>query len=327
MIARAQLSNDPAKCLSKALGCLGGLAIGDTMGELARSEHYREKYGIITSIYEGTQSTDDTEFAILTAVTALACGGHLTDDVVHAHWMEHVVEGGIHGRSGAVSLGARENLKRGMRAPLSGQDNCHFYDDGVAMRIAPVGIVWAGDPDKAAEMAAVDGRISHHADGVWAGQAVAASIAVAMVDGTVEEIVQAGLARIPEASWLGRAMARAMAICEQEKTLESAWEPLHDALWQPYRAAAPEAVAQAYAIFRLIGERGFRHGVIAGSNFGRDADTLGALLGALCGARYGAEAIPKGWIDAVRKPRGVCLPFTAQYDIIALAQQLAALIV
>jgi ADP-ribosylglycohydrolase len=175
-------------------------------------------------------------------------------------------------------------------------------------------------------MAEVDARISHYADGVWAAQAIAASIAVAMVDGTVEEIVEAGLAQIPVESWLGRAMARAMTICDQEKTLEKAWERLHTELWLGYRAAAPEAIAQTYAIFRLIGDQGFRSCVIVGSNFGRDADTLGAMLGALTGAKYGAESIPDGWIEKVRKPRGVCLPFAANYDIVELSEQLSNLI-
>jgi len=326
LLTRADLIQNESLRLSKALGCFGGLAVGDTMGELARSDFYRERYGVITNLYGSTQSTDDTEFAVLTAKIVIACGGHLTDEVVYEHWMKYVVEDGIRDRSGIVSLGARQNLIRGMKPPLSGKDNCHFYDDGVAMRIAPVGIVWAGDPEKAAAMAEIEGRISHYADGIYAGRAVAASIAVAMVDGTVDEIVEAGLKQIPEDSWLGRAMARAMAICDKAGTLERAWEPLHTELWQPYRAAAPEAIPQAYALFRLVGDRGFRACVIAGSNFGRDADTLGAVLGAMAGAKYGAEAIPEGWIDQVARPRGVCLPFAAEHDIRDLARQLADLI-
>ena len=326
MISTEEFKKDEKGKYAKTLGCMVGLAIGDTMGELARSDYYRERYGVVTNLYSGTQSTDDTEFSLLTAKIVLASKGHLTDEIVHEHWMKHIVEEGIQAKSGIVSLGARENLIRGMRAPLSGQDNCHYYDDGVAMRIAPVGIVWAGDPEQAARMAEIDGHISHYADGVWAGQAIAASIAVAMVDGSVDEIIQAGLKYIPDDSWLGRAMARAMRICDEEKTLENAWERLHDELWLGYRAAAPEAIAQTYAIFRLIGERGFKPCVIVGSNFGRDADTLGAMLGALTGARYGVESIPQQWIELVRKPRGVCLPFTQQYDIVDLSQQLAALI-
>lgn len=326
MIAREQLIKDREKCHDKALGCLGGLAVGDTLGELARSDFYRERYGVVSNLYGDTQSTDDTEFAVLTAEIVLACGGHLTDEVVYEHWMRHIVEEGIQKRSGLVSLGARANLQRGLRAPRSGQDNCHNYDDGVAMRIAPVGIVWAGDPQQAAAMAEVDGRISHDRDGIWAGNAVAASIAVAMADGTLDEVIQAGLDQIPADSWLGRSVATAMRICEEEQTLENAWERLHDDLWQPYRAAAPEAIAQTYGLLRLVGERGFKACVVAGSNFGRDADTLGAVLGAICGALYGAGAIPDGWIEQVRQPRGVCLPFAGQYDIIDLAGQLADLI-
>lgn len=326
MISRQDLAADRAKCRSKAVGCFAGLAIGDTFGELGRSDEYRRRYGIVTNLYGDTQSTDDTEFAILTAKIVLACGGKLTDEVVNQHWMQHIVKEGIQARSGTVALGARANLERGMTAPLSGQDNVHAYDDGVAMRIAPVGVVWAGDPQEAARMAEIDGRISHYADGIWAGNAVAASVAAAMVDGTVDEIINAAMAQIPKDSWLGRKMAAALRICDEEKTIFNAWERLHNDLWTPQHSAAPEAIPQAYAIFKLLGNEGFAASVIAAGNFGRDADTLGAILGALCGAKYGVEAIPAGWIDKVRRPRGICLPFAAQYDVVELAEQLAGLI-
>lgn len=326
MRTRDDLIRDRACCRSKSVGCLLGLAIGDTLGELGRSDDYRRRYGIVTNLYGDTQSTDDTEFAVLTAKIVLACGGHLTNEVVHQHWMKHIVDEGIQARSGMVALGARANLERGLSAPLSGMDNVHAYDDGVAMRIAPVGIVWAGEPQKAAQMAAIDGQISHSADGIWAGSAMAASVAAAMVDASVDEIIAAGTQQIPQDSWLGRRMALALKICDEEKTIFDAWERLHNELWTPQHSAAPEAVPQAYAVFKLLGDQGFRACVVAGSNFGRDADTLGAMLGALCGAKYGIEAIPDGWIDRIRKPRGICLPFAAQYDLVELAEQLSELI-
>ena len=326
MLTRKEHIADQDLRFSKAIGCMIGLAVGDTMGELARDEFYSEKYGIITNLYGDSQSTDDTELAILTAKIVLACDGNLTDEVVHQHWMKHVVEDGLHGKVGPVSRGARANLMRGIRAPISGQDNHQNYDDAAAMRIAPVGIVWAGNPEQAAKMAEIDAHISNATDGVWAAQAIAASIAVAMVDGDIDEIIQAGLDQIPSDSWLGRATARAMKICDEEKTIENAWERLHDELWTPYRAIAAEAISQTYAIFRLVGDRGFKKSMIVGSNFGRDADTIGAMMGALAGAKFGKEAIPDNWIEIVRQPRGICLPFTAEYDMVDLAKQLARII-
>lgn len=324
MKTRRELLTDKESTRKKAVGSLSGLAIGDTLGDLGRSDEYRQRHGIVTRLTDGTQSTDDTEFALLTAKIVLACRGHISDDAVLDHWQEHVVEGGIQSRSGQVAIGARANLMKGMRPPLSGEYNVQSYDDGVAMRIAPVGIIWAGEPQKAAEMAEVDGRISHARDGIWAGRAVAAAVAVAMVDASMEEVIDAALAVIPSESWLGDGMRRAMAICDEEQSFFRIWERLHEDLWTPQHAASPEAVPQAFALLRMLGDRSFRDALVAACNFGRDADTIGAIVGAVCGARYGTDVIPNDWIEQVRRPRGVCLPFTRDVDVVRTAEDIAS---
>ncbi|MBI5650505.1 MAG: ADP-ribosylglycohydrolase family protein, partial [Chloroflexi bacterium] len=134
-----------------------------------------------------------------------------------------------------------------------------------------------------------------------------------------------GIAQIPRDSWLGRAMNRAMKICDEEKTIENAWERLHTELWTPSHSASPEAIPQIYALLRLT-QGDFKRGMFWACNFGRDADTLGAVIGALSGAMYGVEVIPSTWVQTVRKPAGVCLKFAADEDIVDLATQLADLI-
>ncbi len=62
------------------------------------------------------------------------------------------------------------------------------------------------------------------------------------------------------------------------------------------------------------------------ANFGRDADTLAAIVGALSGAMQGAGAIPPQWIEIARRPSGRCLRFTASLDIADVARDLAKLV-
>lgn len=325
-MTRQDLLSNRSLCEDKAIGGLVGLAVGDALGDLARKDEYRKRYGIVTELYDGASSTDDTEFALLTARTLIDCGGCLTPDAAVRSWQKYILNGGgIYERAGMPLYGAVENLRRGVMPPLSGRDNVGNNDDGAAMRIAPIGIVCAGDPARAAALAEIEAQISHYADGVWAAQAVAASMAVAMVDGSVDEIIQTGIQQVPQDSWLGRAMARAMKICDQEKTIENAWERLHTELWTPSHSASPEAIPQIYAIFRLT-DGDFRRGMFWACNFGRDADTLGAVVGAMSGALRGIGVIPPNWVEAVRRPAGVCLKFAAREDIVDLANQLANLI-
>jgi ADP-ribosylglycohydrolase len=198
-------------------------------------------------------------------------------------------------------------------------------DDGAAMRIAPVGILCAGDPERAAALAQIEAQISHDRDGVWAAQAVAAAVAVAMVNASTDEALDAARHCIPDDSWLGRAWSRALRISAEAGTIEAAWPRLHDELWTPVHSVSAEAIPQAFAIFRLT-DGDFKRGLFWGCNFGRDADTIGAVVGALAGARHGLAAIPDAWVERVRRPAGVCLKFAAQEDLVSVAEELANLV-
>ena len=91
MITRDDLIRIPSLKENKAIGCLCGLAIGDGLGDAARKQDNRVNYGITTDFGPGDSwSTDDTEFAMLTARTLIECGGNLTSEAVVAAWLKHV---------------------------------------------------------------------------------------------------------------------------------------------------------------------------------------------------------------------------------------------
>lgn len=326
MISRKELILNRTRLVNKAKGCMAGLAIGDALGDIGRTQEYRQRYGIITSMYDGVKSTDDTEFSLLTAKALIENNGTLTRENVLAAWKKYILDsGGVQDRGGRPLYGAAANLARGMKPPLSGRDNVMNDDDGAAMRIAPIGIICAGEPQKAAEMAAIDAEISHYEDGIWAAQAIAASIAVAMVDGTTEEIINTGIEFIPSDSWLGRKIAKTKTLWETCPEIEQSWERLHTDLWTPAHSVAPEAIPQIYALIHYT-QTDFRKGLFWSANFGRDADTITAIVGAVSGAKHGLESIPEAWVEKVRKPAGVCLGFTAKEDILDLAQKITELI-
>jgi ADP-ribosylglycohydrolase len=317
---------DKTRLVDHAIGCFLGLAVGDAIGDLGRSDAHRQKYGIITNLFDGAKSTDDTEFAVLTAQTLLDCAGQLTLQHIAASWRKYILEqGGMGTRGGKPLYGAVANLERGIMPPLSGHDNTHNDDDGAAMRIAPIGIICTGAPERAAKLAEIEACISHARDGIWGAQAVAASVALAMAGASTEAILAGGIAQLPADSWLSRAMARAMRICDDHASIESAWELLHSELWTPVHSAVAEALPQAYAVFRLTGGD-FRQGMFWAANFGRDADTISAVVGALSGALHGQSVIPLDWQEKVRHPAGVCLKFASGSDIPTLAKALVELI-
>jgi len=325
MKSRIEALADRARIEAKAAGALIGLAVGDAMGDLGRSQEHRARYGIVTNLYPEGKSTDDTEFGVLTARALLDSCGKLTPELTAAAWRKYVLQrGGAKKRAGRPLYGALENLARGIEPPLSGRHNVMNTDDGAAMRACPHGILRVGDPEGAARLASADASVSHDADGIWAAQAIAASVAVAMADGTMEEILAAGRARLPAGSWIDAAMDRAMRICAEKPDIEVAFEDLHTKLWTPEHATAAEAIPQVFAIFRLT--RGDpRRGLLWSANFGRDADTISGLVCSLTGSMHGVQAFPEAWIAQVRRPAGVCLEFASSEDLVSLSRELVEL--
>lgn len=327
MIQRIELINNKELAFDKAYGSLSGLAIGDSFGDASRKTQNKADYGVTTDFNKGASwSTDDTEFALLTAQTLIACQGNLTTDEVVKAWLQNVATQDEFKRGGASEIEAANNLRKGLRPPYSGMYNSAHMSDGTAMRIGPVGIICAGDPERAAHMAQIDASISHYREGVWGAQAVAAAVAVAMVDATVDEIIEAAMKQIPKDSWFHYAMNKSFEIIEEANgSIIDAWMPLHDSLWTSSWATTAEAVTQAFACLKLA-HNDFKTGVIVAGNFGRDADTIGAVAGTILGAKYGASQMPASWIEKTRYPSGTCLEFTKGLDIKVLATELAKLI-
>ena len=124
-------------------------------------------------------------------------------------WKTHILPLAELKRGGANEGEAAANIRLGVLPTYSGIYNSHYMSDGAAMHTTPIGIICAGDPERAARLTEINSSISHSCDGLWGAQAVAVSIAVAMVGATVNEIYQFAI----------------------ESTPKDSWKPLHDALW------------------------------------------------------------------------------------------------
>ncbi len=169
------------------------------------------------------------------------------------------------------------NLRRGIRPPESGKYNPYHQSDGAAMRSGPIGIYCAGDPEKAAYLAEVDASVSHYADGIWGAQAVAVAVSLGMVDASVEEIWEGVLKTAPEGSWFREALLRAdRIVTEHDGRIADAWMPLHNELFSTHRSTVAEALPEVFGCLRMESSS-FKSGLLLAANFGRDADTIGAV--------------------------------------------------
>ncbi|GFE17586.1 hypothetical protein Sgleb_56330 [Streptomyces glebosus] len=185
---------------------------------------------------------------------------------------------------------------------------------GAAMYMAPVGIVNAGNPDRAyAE--ALDIAGAHQSSyGREAAGVFAAAVAAAFIpDATPSSVVVQALRLAKDGT-----RAAIEAVCEAASSVTdpaSAPAPLRAAVApfdtvgpdyrnpslgarRPSRLHAIEELPIALGML-LIGGGDFRSTVLGSVNYGRDCDSIATMSGALVGALRGAEAVPAEWSTEV----------------------------
>jgi ADP-ribosylglycohydrolase len=316
----------------RARGAMAGLAIGDAIGrpvEGLSAAEIQAKYGRVTGYLNDTPAgSDDTEYALLTAKTILRVGTGATRDDFAQSWIDDVLPQADGFAGGGFSeMAAIDNLRRGLRPPLSG-DHIHSWSDGLAMRVAPIGIAADGDRALAAHLAIEDGVVSHSGEGVHCGVAVAVAVTAAMAGADADEAFAAALAAVPEDSWIARNLIDGRELVNAISDQDELAIALHDrlAIVDYYWAdIAPEAAA--LALCAVIAGRGdFTDSTLFAVNLGRDADTIAAMAGCVAGAISGVDAIPRAWLDGLRPVEGSCIRSMAGIHPLDTADQLVDLL-
>ncbi|MGH3390530.1 MAG: ADP-ribosylglycohydrolase family protein [Actinomadura sp.] len=185
---------------------------------------------------------------------------------------------------------------------------------GAAMYMAPVGIVNAADPD-GAYAEAIDLAGAHQSSyGREAAGVLAAAVAEAMRPGATPDSVVAACLRLARDG----TKAAIDAVCARARDLDH-WQGSFAALRaavrpydtvadtyrdqglgarRPSREHSIEELPLALA-FLLIAGGDYRDTVLGGVNYGRDADSIASMGGAIAGALGGLEAVPAGWLEQV----------------------------
>ncbi len=315
----------------RARGSFLGLAVGDALGSPTEGKTPDEifsKWGRVTDFLSEDQGgSDDTEYALFSAKLLLEKNSKLTSEDVAVAWRKDIIKSdNAYKGAGFSEIIAIHNLLRGMHAPQSGQ-HLHSWSDGLAMRVAPFGIAAMGDPQLAAKLSKIDGSVSHSGEGIFAGQAVAAAISVAMTGASIEKVIQAALDVIPNDSWTFASISRGVKIGFDSNDVWSSLQPLHSSIACSYYIwtdVAPEAVGLAFGLIAAARGR-FEDAVLGAVNIGRDTDTIAAIAGSICGASHGVSVIPERWIQRISVSRGICINAVKNMNVINVADELTLL--
>jgi poly(ADP-ribose) glycohydrolase ARH3 len=250
--------------------------------------------------------TDDTEMAIALAETLLERGRVDPDELGRAFLAACDLRRGYGG-------GTREVLalvERGM--PASGAarrvfDGHGSFGNGAAMRVAPVAVRFADDPERVLAEAELSARATHaHVFGVDAARVQAAAVAAALRD----EDVLGACRRAARAAEIRHRLDGVEALLDGPALL-----PAEAAGLLGNKPAGQESVPAA--LYAALAHEGFEDAVTFAVRCGGDADTIGAMTGAIAGARHGASAIPERWFSALEDGK------KGRSHVLGLAERLA----
>jgi poly(ADP-ribose) glycohydrolase ARH3 len=283
-------------------GCLLGLAVGDALGapyEGLTGLDIFFGFGPPDTIVKNPSGdtlyyTDDTEMMIGVAETLSECGTIDEARLVRAFAENYHPERG-YGRGARQII---ERMRRGKDWRTLGRTIFPggSFGNGAAMRVAPVGLLFAGDTDAVWRQAAASAIPTHtHPVGIEGAQVLALAVSLVVRSATFDRatffLTLLSRAATEEFRWhLGVA-----AKLRPGDPVSGLGSTLH----------AHRSVVTAIACFASA-PGDFESAVGLAIGLGDDTDTLAAMTGALVGAFAGSAAIPPGLLEMLEDgpPKG-----------------------
>jgi ADP-ribosylglycohydrolase len=323
---------DLQEAQSRAWGCLAGLALGDALGmptEFLTKEEIAATYGRIDTFvsppewhphasFPLARVTDDTEQALALAGVYLRQGTMSAEAAAQAllDWAATKAKN-LPLYIGPSTRQALALLRDGASPRRSGRAG---KTNGAAMRIAPVGIVHAADPEGALRDT-VEACLPSHGTtlAISGAAAVAWAVAEAMRSGATPDSVLDAAAEgarrgREEGAWtwtpaLEKRIALALQLVRQADNEAGALESLYD--YVGVDLVVTESIPTALGLVALAEGEPMR-AIRYAANLGGDTDTIGAIAGAICGALRGIQALDLAMLDTVESVNDLRLRAVAQ---------------
>ena len=326
------------------LGLAIGDALGGPLEGLG-AQQIRAHYQQVTDYVDGARAwkkkpyrwrmlglyTDDTQQALALCDILLAHGRIDVNRLAELYLALATPEAGYAGAHRGVGRSFRmvlADLRRGVSPDRTGQDSAGI---GAAMRIAPLALYFADDEALCQEAVMAASLMTHRDIRSLSGamavvHAVRRLAAGAERDPSLLFRVAADTARSER--WIaahhadsvssiaahGQSLSRAIAHTEslldipRERALAALAEEANRHGAEPTCRRAtmgfPPACIPA-CLYLLVTTDSFEEALTEVINLGGDADSTGAILGAMAGAHYGVDAIPARWLAGLKNREGI----------------------
>lgn len=315
---------DTTHLYDRVLGSLLAGAAGDAMGGTTEMMHYEtieRLHGWVDSMVPrgstletarftpGEDSgvyTDDTRLRNILCRSIIETRGRVSADVFGLSW-ERLMDGWFY----TPVVNSYYKIASGTRPRHAGRGN--MASNSSAMSMYPLGLISPANPREAARDAYDVCSVIHDSYALDGAVAVIAATSEAVRKGTtVDAVVEAGISYLDHgATEMRDSIERAVDLARRSGdykefrrefyascTYDWPQNDLGTSMPPPgfYDTAEPrEAVPTVFGLF-VLSEGTVVKGLPYAANFGRDADTIGSMLGGICGAYVGASSIPEAWV-------------------------------
>jgi ADP-ribosyl-[dinitrogen reductase] hydrolase len=260
----------------RARACLLGLAVGDALGatvEFMTASEIRARYGVHRRLIGGGwlrlrpgEITDDTQMSLCIARSIVSVG-FSPEDIARRFVAWY--------RSRPADIGntCRRGIVRFMaHGIVHGPPNEGDGGNGAVMRMAPIALAAVADEQLLQTQAIEQAHITHHHP---------LSDAACVLVG-----------RLIQLALIGHAMPRL------QRQADRVVAEIPNFRYVPYHEISTAYVVDTMqtVLHFLFATSSFEECLVATVNQGGDADTTGAIVGAIAGAYYGLEGIPREWV-------------------------------
>lgn len=268
--------------ISKFIGSLLGLAIGDSLGSPWEGYFMPGKVSEISTKY-----TDDTAMMIGVAESLIDCRGlnveHMTERFI-ANYEKEPWRGYGSGPPRIfrmIEQGAKWDEELDKKFFAGGS-----YGNGSAMRVAPIGLLYCDSPEELRRAAYESSRITHSHPLAMEGaalEAYAVALALREEDNFLDKLIDFTVTDIYK-----KKLEDCRLLLSRKERKEEIISKLGNGI-EAFNSVPT-------AIFSFLTHTNLAESLIYAVSLGGDTDTIGAMCGAIAGAKYSLEGIPERWL-------------------------------
>jgi ADP-ribosylglycohydrolase len=313
---------------SRVAGSLAAALIGDAMGsatEMLTPEEIRDRYGHVTRFHapadatfaagrRAGQLTDDGTLLLAMAAVMIESQGTPTPRQVARELLKWADDAELFRRfAGPSTRMAIEMLRAGARPEEAGAPRPMANDlrasNGSAMKVAPAGLAYPGDLERAVDAACVMCVPTHNSSVSYAGASAVATAAAAAVlpSASLETVVAAavwGAERGEEVARRRAVMVPSTSVADRIRLaadIASGNGPAEERFARLARVigvglSVTEAVPSAIGAV-VVGDGDPMRTIVGVVNLGYDSDTVATIAGAVAGALAGIERVPSDLVQ------------------------------